>query len=106
MKSLNVIVNELKIIRKHRTLVVIFTDKNITSEFIERSNRFVESLNKSDTIKADIYLMSDGCLFELGNKPPVYPIGKIGGGRSLVEIKQLAQSLGYSQYCVLDGTGI
>ena len=93
------IINEDAWDRGHQTLVVVFSSQYASLKFIERSNRFINSLNTASTIKADVMTVADGVFYfglvTLGNKP---------GGRSQSDIKQFAKKKGYAQVCILEAT--
>jgi hypothetical protein len=109
-KKAKKILNESTWIRKHRTMVVISIDSNCSSDFEERSNRLVSSLNRSDgnggTIKADIFIMFDGCLQHVPSNSSISPQGSKAGGRSLADLKKFAKQSGYTQVCLVESTEV
>jgi hypothetical protein len=101
------IVNELTWTKKHRTMTVVVVGPNLTPEFLERSNRFVSSINRNDTIKSDVFLLADGNFFYLDpDNRTVKSMGYKDGGRSSDDIKKFATRCGYSQFCILESTDI
>lgn len=86
--------------RRHQTLVVVFVKHDPSPLFIERSGRFVTSLNLTETIKADIVSLSDGILYSglvwTGQKP---------GGMSQDDIEKFSRDAGYTQTVVLKYNG-
>ena len=97
MHTIFPIVNEESWVAGHQTLVMVLTSRRVSDKFIERSARFVTSLNNSDTIKADVMSVTDGCLY-LG----LGAFGDIPGGRSADSLKYFAKSKGYAQMCILE----
>jgi hypothetical protein len=102
------IVNEETWKRQHRTMLVIMVDESPYPEYSERLRRFNDSLNRSDTIKADVFTLSDGNLYYAGNynnDRVLVMVGKRAGGRSSESLKAFATSKGYTQICYLESCG-
>jgi hypothetical protein len=101
------ILNEETWNKKHRTMLVIMVDETSDSSYIERLKRFNSSLNRSDTIKADIFTLSDGNLYYAENSYDdihnnLIMVGKRAGGRTYESLKDFARSKGYTQICYLE----
>ena len=103
------IVNEYSWKRQHRTMLVIMVDSSPLPEYKERLKRFNTSLNRSDTMKADVFTLSDGNLYYAGNfydnqdkDARLVMVGKRAGGRSHESLKEFAASKGYTQICYLE----
>jgi len=108
-KKAKTILNESTWTRKHRTMVVISIDGSSSQEFQERSNRLVSSLNRTEnggTIKADIFIMFDGCLQHVSADKPLVAQGSKAGGRSLSDLKKFARQSGYTQVCLVESTEV
>lgn len=104
------IVNELTWRRKHQTMFVILAKDEPSERFIERSNRFVESINKSDTIKADVFILCDGNLIYLNDREAsgehLKKLSVNGRHRTFESVKDFASSCEYVQVCYLESTDI
>jgi len=92
-------INESSWSRGHQTLVVALTSIRSSEKFLERSSRFVTSLNTPETIKADIMSMCDGDLY-LG----LIATGNGNGNNPYVKIREFAKSKGYAQVSILEST--
>jgi|GEM_PF-2682956 len=99
------IVNEATWTRVHRTMLVVQIDDSFDGEYKERVQKFIYSLNRPETIKADIFVMFDGVLEKLDNKASIKPRGKKTGGKSIKELSKFAKKAGYTQVCVLFESG-
>jgi hypothetical protein len=89
-------------------MVVIAVDKDYGGGYQERSQRLVDSLNKTNdlgTIKADIFILSDGCLHYVEDHK-LFGIGNKAGGRSMNDLKKFAKRVGYTQICLVESTEI
>jgi hypothetical protein len=102
------IVNEDTWQRHHRTMLVIMVDDSPNYSYQERLLRFNSSLNRTDTIKADVFTLSDGNLYYAGNfydkdkDPKLIFVGKRPGGRTHESLKEFATEKGYTQICYLE----
>lgn len=96
------IVNEDSWIRNHRTMLVIMVDDSIDWEYSERLARFNSSLNRADTIKADVFTLSDGNLYHSDKDSKLVLVGKRSGGRTYESLKEFAKAKGYVQICYLE----
>ncbi len=103
------IVNEDTWVKQHRTMAVIMIDGDPNYNYKERANRFAASINRADTVKADIFALSDGNLYYAGdeyNSPEhdakIVMTGSKPGGRSYESLKEFAKSKGYTQICFLE----
>jgi hypothetical protein len=100
LRKANAILNESTWKRKHRTMVVIEIDENYSGDYRERVERFIGSLNKPETIKADVFVMFDGVLEPLESHL-IKPKGKLTGSRSMRNLRKFASKAGYVQVCLL-----
>ena len=97
MQTVHPIINEDIWVAGHQTLVAVFTKKDASEKFVERSTRFITSLNHSNTIKADIISVSDGVFYN-----GLIFVGKNYGQRSCEDIRKFAKQKGYAQVCILE----
>lgn len=96
----NPIINEPSWKRKHRTMVVVQLDESFSGDYKERVERFLESINRRDTIKADVFILFDGVLEHIDSNL-IKPKGKKSGGRSQKSLHKFATESGYTQVCLL-----
>jgi len=94
------ILNEENWKRIHRTMVVIVGNANLESTKLERLKRFNSSINRDDTIKADVFTLCDGNLYPFNGE--LVLVGERSGGRKYESIKSFAKSKGYTQVCYLE----
>jgi hypothetical protein len=104
------IVNKLTWKRKHQTMFVIVSNNVNSEKFLERSNRFITSLNGSETIKADVFILSDGNLIHIddGENWRAYSdaLNTKSGDFSNQSIRDFAKECGYVQFSILESSEI
>jgi hypothetical protein len=106
------IVNELTWQKCHQTMIVINVSNSMSEKFIERSNRFITSVNRTETIKADVFIAINGNLIHIddGDSWREYSdkLDSITNLKSISNkmIKDFATSSGYVQFCILESTDI
>lgn len=102
LRKANKIFDELNWERRHRTMLVVQVDGSPSVEYDERAKRFVDSLNRPETIKADVFILFDGLLeYVDGNGKSFSFKGKKAGGRSVDSLRKFAKQAGYTQICIL-----
>ena len=91
-------------------MLVINTCNHMSERFLERSNRFITSLNKPDTIKADVFILWNGSLIYLQDKSEWLDQAKTfkfqNSYRTIDSLKEFARKHEYVQFCILDSTNI
>jgi len=105
------IVNELTWKRVHQTMIVILVEEEPSEKFLERSNRFITSLNRSDTIKADIFLVINGCFIHVkdGDNWRQYSDTINVSSKKTISnnfVKEFAEACGYVQFAILESANI